>query len=435
MDLGNVLHYVENELEIDITMNDFSSFFKNVAEIEANNYVLIGEDNLVYKFKGPKNLTIKFAVEIDKPSLIKPDYTNSLINIVASFKKYYHKETNVNSIEELDDILKTKYKHIMFLILDGMGANMVNNILDEDDFLRKHFLKTISALYPSTTACAIPASKSGLIAYDTGWLGWNNYFTDLKKSLVLFTGNDYYTGEPTGIDIRKQFLPYDSFFENLGVKYYELEPDFVPNGHKTFRDLLHKFKKITYESEPSFTYAYWNEPDSSFHKNGVYSNESKSVLKNISLELENISSQLNDETLIVITADHGHKDTMTIPLYEFKELNHMLEHEPSNESRALCFKVKQEYKEEFPRLFNRYFNSIYKLYTKDEFIKEGFLGKTSGKINHYLDEFLGDFIAVALSNYSFKYYINSPNFKAEHSGLTKPEMETPLIIFTKKRKA
>ncbi|MBS1476855.1 MAG: hypothetical protein HP024_02780 [Acholeplasmatales bacterium] len=51
-----------------------------------------------------------------------------------------------------------------------------------------------------------------------------------------------------------------------------------------------------------------------------------------------------------------------------------------------------------------------------------------------MDDFLGDFIAIANNELHFEYVDSkdkSPHFKSAHAGITKNEMETPLIIIKK----
>ena len=75
---------------------------------------------------------------------------------------------------------------------------------------------------------------------------------------------------------------------------------------------------------------------------------------------------------------------------------------------------------------------IFLLFTKEEFSKSNLLGR--GKKHYKIDEYLGDFIAISISNKAIRYTIDGNKFKkliADHAGMTKEEMEVPVIIIEK----
>lgn len=436
IDLKNVNSYFETDDEIKIVMNNFFSIYENITILNSQGFKLIKVDALDYYFQGPKMLTIHINLPNPALAIRMPDYSDSMVNLVSSIQKYYGRNSKYSSIKDLDELLNSyKPEHIMLLILDGLAPYVLNKVLKSNQFLKKYLLRDMSAVFPPTTACAIPVSTSGKLAYETGWLGWSNYFKDIDTSLVLFTGRDYETNLSTGINVREKYLPYDDFFKGLGVNSYDLEPSFKKDGFYSFKELLKAFLNITKKNDKSFTYAYWDEPDALMHEYGVFSKEVSSEINRLSSELSQLARNVDDDTMIIVTADHGHQDVNPIPLYEFKNLYDMLERTPSNESRALCLKVKSGYLDKFRELFNFYFSSLYDLYSKDEFIEKGFLGVPDGKINPYLDEFLGDYIAIAKGAFNFIYYDfnDSFYFKSHHAGLTENEMLTPLIVYSKRK--
>lgn len=63
-----------------------------------------------------------------KKEIVLPDYNHSILNLITSILKYYNVKTEHKSLENIDNILKNKYKNIILLILDGMGEHILNNI-------------------------------------------------------------------------------------------------------------------------------------------------------------------------------------------------------------------------------------------------------------------------------------------------------------------
>lgn len=436
--LDDVLSYFENDAKVNVELNSYNSLYKNIQALKKIGYKFLGidkNDTFILKKDNDKNICITIPNNISFKKITMPDYKKSMVNLTSSIMKHYGKTSNYDSFKPLDDILSSNYKHVLFLILDGLGYNIIKEIMSPGDFLYDNIYTSLSAVYPSTTACAIPVASNAKLCLETGWLGWQNYIRELNRNVVLFNGNDYVTGESLGVDIRKNYLPYDDYYKSLGVKYYDLEPSFNPNGFADFNDLLKAFIKIQNSDEKTFTHAYWTEPDTTFHISGVHSSEAVSKLKAIDDSLKNILCQIGDDTLVIITADHGHQDVEAIKLYEFEDIMKMQKRLPSNEGRCLCFTIKDEYIEAFPRLFNLYFSNIYDLYTKDEFLCKGFLGDTKKYgVHPRLNDFLGDYIAVAKSSYYFEYVDDDDLvFKSTHAGLTEDEMVTPLIIYSKKR--
>ena len=105
---------------------------------------------------------------------------------------------------------------------------------------------------------------------------------------------------------------------------------------------------------------------------------------------------------------------------------------PSIETRFVTFFVKENMKEIFKENFENIFNKDFLLFTKEEFSKSNLLGR--GKKHYKIDEYLGDFIAISISNKAIRYTIDGNKFKkliADHAGMTKEEMEVPVIIIEK----
>ena len=67
-------------------------------------------------------------------------------------------------------------KHIIYVLLDGLGLNVVKKHLSKDDALRKYCLKGISSVFPPTTVAATNAVLSATPPIVNGHIGWVQYF-------------------------------------------------------------------------------------------------------------------------------------------------------------------------------------------------------------------------------------------------------------------
>lgn len=95
-----------------------------------------------------------------KDNIVLPDYENSILNLINSILHYYHVETKYKGIDVLDKRLERKYKNIVLIILDGMGENILNTF-SPNGFLKKHQVRKITSIYPSTTTAAMTTYYSG----------------------------------------------------------------------------------------------------------------------------------------------------------------------------------------------------------------------------------------------------------------------------------
>ncbi len=94
------------------------------------------------------------------------------------------------------------------------------------------------------------------------------------------------------------------------------------------------------------------------------------------------------------------------------------------------FLRKKGKEDRFETLFKEAFHDHFILYSKADFLKSGYLG--SGQAHMKVDDYVGDFIAVATSDKMIKYQTmnlkSSHHFLAHHAGMSHEEMLVPLII-------
>jgi hypothetical protein len=162
------------------------------------------------------------------------------------------------------------------------------------------------------------------------------------------------------------------------------------------------------------------------------------MLQMIDEELSIMNKKLPEDSLIIITADHGLIDVKPIYIANFKDILSLLERVPSNEGRCAFFEVKPFKRGEFVKLFNSYFGDYFTLISKNDFIEEGYLGNNINNVNYKLDSFIGDFVAIGKKNYYFNFDpITSCEaqdemvFKSHHAGITAAEMVIPFILVKK----
>lgn len=363
--------------------------------------------------------------------MIKVDYTNSLINISASLLKHYNCFTKYQSLKELDYYLKKDYNHVILIVLDGLGVNIINENLNDDDLLKKNIKHIASSIFPPTTVAATNALLSGEPPFSNGFVGWMQYnkFDDAHE--VVFFNSDYYNpNKKLSTKLYEDILAYDNILDiikrnNRDLHVELLFPSFhKTNGYFTFDDQLNRLLMIT-QKKKSFSYCYYTEPDSTIHTSGVKGRLTNLIVKGLNQSYERFLTEINDDVLVIVTADHGLVDVKPVLLYKYKDIIETYKRLPALEARATTFFIKEDKKEEFEELFYKYFKDDFILLTKEEVYEEELLGY--GIKHELLDSFIGDYLAVAVKNKMFQLTKDKP-FTAHHAGLTKEELEIPIII-------
>lgn len=382
-------------------------------------------------------------------NIVFPDYNNSILNLITSITKNYGVDSKYNTLNKIDEYLKHKYKNVVVIVMDGMGENILSNI-SPDGILNNNKIDVITSVFPSTTTSAMTTFYSGLPPIEHGWLAWSLYFKEFGRYIDLLPCTDSYTGEPFYCSNSNPYeiLKYKTVYEQIDeatkgvVKTYKVnQKPYIKNevspkvsiGINDVKSMCDAIISLCQNTENKYIFGYYDSPDKIIHKYGCYSNETISFIHEIENEFDIMCKKLKGtDTLLIITADHGHIDIENAPaIKDIPELQQCLIMPPFLEARCISFFVKQEKLDFFKKKFNELFENEFILYTKKEFLQSGLLG--NGNMHYKIDDFLGDYIAVAINTTRIKLITDlskdSKDKLATHCGLTKNEMEVPLIVF------
>lgn len=381
--------------------------------------------------------------------IVLPDYEHCILGTITSILKYYNVETKHKSSKKIDSLLNEKeYKNVIFLILDGLGEQILNSISPEG-YLNKNKIDCVTSVYPSTTTAALTTYYSGRPPYETGWIAWSQYFKEYGRALDMFSHNESYMREPLKkplIDVYKTVVNYETIFNRIekaspNVKAYEIEPEYAERRAvrsikaNNIDELIMNIKDLCTMPDRKFIFAYSDNPDGLLHKYGTTSEEVKTFVKETENKIAQMVQELDADTILIVSADHGHKDIeKSYTLIDYPEIQECLIMPASLESRILTFWVKEEMKEVFVQRFNKVFKDEFWLMTKDEFLnKYNFLGY--GDKHYKIDDFIGNYVALSVSGSMIRLETflaeGKPVKKSTHCGLTIDEMEVPVIVVKK----
>lgn len=326
-------------------------------------------------------------------------------------------------LERLKEMQDNSGKNRLVMILDGMGVAVINKLLDKNGFFSQHLVDKETAIIPATTVAATNAYVTGKMPWETGFIGWAQYFSETDEVVEVFTNKNFYTGELSKLSKQPRILPCKTVVEKMndtGRTAFEIMPGFIPGGCDTFDEWLDKIIETCNRETDAYVYAYWTEPDSTLHEFGSKDPAVKALLQDMEQKIEKAFQKIHNKTDVLITADHGHIDTDNLFLEDCPDVARCLSIPISLEARCVSFFVKPEYINKFPEIFNKHFGKDFKLVTKTEFEKEYLHAEKPVR-------FVGDFIALATGKYNLWENRRCEIVKSHHAGITPEELEIPII--------
>ena len=189
-------------------------------------------------------------------------------------------------------------------------------------------------------------------------------------------------------------------------------------------EICERIKTLCREPERKYIYAYWNQPDGLLHRNGCNAQVVKDELETLEYMVNQLAEECED-TLFLVTADHGHIDTEYVVLQDYPAICDCLVRLPSLEPRVLTFFVKEEKKDVFEAEFRKEFGDKFLLLTMNEAIERNLFG--TGAHHENFRGMLGDYLAIATGNLSIFY--TDERWVSMHGSLTEDEMLIPLVVF------
>lgn len=364
-----------------------------------------------------------------------------VMKTVASLNGVKFKKTE--GMKQIDKIIPSK-KHMVFILLDGFGYYKLKR-LGEDSILKQNNKMKIKTVNPTSTACVLTSLMSASYPSQHGIYGWWDYNKDYDLSYYPLLLEERKTGEKLkdkGIS-NKEIYKFESIFNQFKTKVNVYERRDLINseytnmfskkaskyGFYSIKDCFEKVKKNILERETAtFNYIYINGLDEASHSNGVDSKEVSDIINAVENGIKNVA---NEETSVILIADHGQVD-MTSMMYlnqktDYTKYFYAL---PSIDTRMISFFVKNECAKEFEEKFMEEFSQDVILLTKEQAKKINLFGSSS--YSEHADKSLGEYIAVVVNNkflvcdkLMLEDYILT---KGNHSGLTKEEITVPFVV-------
>ncbi len=405
-----------------------------------------------------------------------PDYKRNFSLIPATIKKLLGLKVAEDKVLPNDIIDTSKsYKKLVLFVLDAFGWNLLQKYKEEFPELKRIVsysnCQKINSQFPSTTAAHITTLQTGLPVSQHGIFEWRIYDPNIndiimpmkfstnrvnkKESLVDNLGDTSVQEILSG----KENSSFINDLEGEGVESYtfnikELKDTtytkhfFGGANFESFKDVAEGLYNLTESikrvDQRSLFYFYYGAIDSVSHDYGPESPQVEMVAHAFFWMFENIFlkqlSNIGEDVLILITADHGQVQVDPeegVYLNEIApEIKAMLKKNddgelltPAGSPRDYFLYVKDERLSEAYALLGERLGGIVQVFYTSKIIEQGLFGDPI-KVTKRLKERLGNLLILPTEKNQVWWYeedLFDLHKRGMHGGLSKDEIETPLI--------
>jgi predicted AlkP superfamily pyrophosphatase or phosphodiesterase len=368
--------------------------------------------------------------------------------------------------------LSRKYTKVVFILLDGFGWNLFEKYQNKYPFLKrileKGVVSKLTSQFPSTTASQLTCFYTGLPTCRSGVYEWFYYEPRLDAIIAPLTFS--FTGKLEPETLRKaKILPKNiypsqtfhrvlkknsvrSYYFNYSEIINSTYSTYITRGatrvpYKTLPEALVNLKNLLLsEKRPSFFSLYFDKIDAISHRYGPDSPQVEAELDILMTALENAFYQnlvdKTDDTLLIVTADHGLTKIYPEKTYylnkRLRKIKKYLKKNkkgkllvPAGSTRDMFLYVKDELLGEAYCYLKTRLKKIAAVYKTADLIKAGIFGRS--KPSRLFMKRVGNLVILPYDGNSVWWYekgIFEVKHRGHHGGLTKDEMEIPLLLYS-----
>lgn len=362
---------------------------------------------------------------------------------------------------------KNSYDKIILFLIDGLGVRHLQKFKKSNNFLKTiegiGLFSTLTCQFPSSTAANVTTIHTGLNVAHHGICEWF-YFEPLVDDIiapVLFS----YARDDERETLQNKVNPQDIYpsltiyqkLSEYGVKSFVFQNNeyidstyskallksaeikgynLLSEGLGTLAELINK------NNEKSYYLFYYDMIDKISHEYGPDSEEFKEEMEILFGRLEKFSLMLDKNVLFILTSDHGqisldpHKNIYLNN--EFPEIEKYIKKSgdgnllvPAGSPRDMFLYIKDEMLDEAQKILQEKLYKKALVYKTSYLLENNYLGNRN--VSNALINRLGNLIILPLENWTIWWY-EKDIFEFEnlghHGGLSKDEMEIPLLIWS-----
>lgn len=368
-----------------------------------------------------------------------------------------------------DDVLgelKKEYKNIVLIFIDGFGWEFFEKHKDKYPFLsrfvKEGVISKLTSQFPSTTVAHVTTLNTGKHVGETGFFEWRIYEPSLDSIILPLKyspsrGEEYDKLRKMGVE-PEDFLPENDFYNLLsknGVKTnIYLNKEFANSSYNDVMSvganvvpykslsegLVNLAEDIKSAEGKNYFYYYYEVVDGMAHKHSPNSKYHEAEIDTVLTSIERLlmdEIDKNGETLVMLTADHGHiavDSTKTVYINQiYPEIEQYIRRGKDNEllvpagsPRDMFVYVEEDSLLEVRSQLALKLDGIAEVYTSEELIEKGLFGDVSQEFR----DRIGNLIILPYEGETVWWYEEEFEVKKKgmHGGLSKKEMEIPLGV-------
>ncbi len=399
---------------------------------------------------------------------IAPNYGGrSIVNLPASIAHILggrHPTPRLDS--DLIDALAAGVRRVALVMVDALGYDFLTRALGANPDNGFHTLLNhggrlapLTSVFPSTTTAALTSLWSGYTPAEHGSVGFQLFLRgpSLRANMIKFQAAALYKlgGEQlpaAGVEPDK-FLPVPALPQTLarfGVPTFNLiEQPYEKSplsrmqirgvketrGFVTSSDMWLALRKVMEErpTEKALFVAYWSAVDTISHTYGPASDAIVAEINNLAYSFEReflrpLASAARQDTLFLLTADHGHAATPpegVVYLNKHPFIRERLVMDYAGEPRAAYLYCTQGEMESVRQYFVDHLADKFFVLDSRAALDAGLFGPPPfAPETRYR---VGDLIVLARGHHSLWERDDVPKTLGRHGGLSETEMVVPLL--------
>jgi hypothetical protein len=402
---------------------------------------------------------------------VLPDYGGrGLANVPATVLSVLgsREERDLPPLTDLDPALADGVRQMVVILADGLGQGQLErlcesgatpfiaSVLERARRRDRAQLLEVTSVFPSTTAASLTTMQTGRTPQEHGniayflWLEEFGQVTQMLRWGPATARRGSYFDDPAIDPVRFRLVPsLHARLRDHGARSYVIEPEVFRREAMTRMHaaeaeyqgyvlpstmgvrIAQLLDQRPWRDAPAYVYAYWAGVDTAGHIYGPRSAEHAAEAALLDRGLERaLSRERGGDTLVVLTADHGHAlvdPERLIDLEADTELRALLRHPLAGEPRLVFFHtdrpdaVRSHVEERWPGVFT--------FFDRDDAIASGLFGRGDAsaarrRVGDLLGLLGGD-RAAALVRVDGQI----PLHRGAHGGMTADEMLIPVLAW------
>jgi hypothetical protein len=394
------------------------------------------------------NLLEKF----DRGELLRPDPDRlNVVDLARALSQLAGDENGLPSpgTARIVDLVGPA-NHLIFILGDGLGLNLVEKLPDSS-FFSRHLVAELRSIFPSTTATVLTTLATGAWPVEHGVTGQWTHLAEIRGAAALLPFAARSGGRllsHLGVTVEGAF-PIVSRMSGMSRDVLTLLPSHLISsvsatyfsgtrariGYESLSDVVKLIvARVADATMPTYTYLYSPRIDSEEHFLGVGHPDVLALVNELSRVVEQLAHGLDGRARIVVAADHGMLDSPVSARNGFKpsaDIFDALRFGPTGDDRVLYFHLREGAEERFRRRVKAQYRDRFYVITVAEAEQLQLFGP--GPIAPNVRDRFGDLVMISSGVDMIEYAPGGHvghrvDLNAFHSGLSPAEMLVPLIV-------